>query len=294
MTHTSALDLYTSLTINDDDVHAAVGIMQLCGEHMHRTQKHDHWYPTYDVPTFRGQLVAAAASLHVVTLDWKYLVATFTLSQQPRAYYTPGIWHNPDAKAAYLGRLAVLPVMQGRGIGKQVMRQIEQCVRAGGYGALRFDALTENTTLLSFYETLGYTRLRDVHKPYSVTCFEKTFEPLSSGFAFPCPACGFLTFAEGTGSYDICPICNWEDDGVQLNMPDLPGGANKYSLADAQARVIKKLPTHIQTHGIYDRDPQWYPLTQEDAYEMAQHHRKLLDAGDLTHLQQRYYWRDDV
>lgn len=36
---------------------------------------------------------------------------------------------------------------------------------------------------------------------------------------FPCPCCGFKTLTErfnpkeGTG-YDICPYCNWEDDGT--------------------------------------------------------------------------------
>lgn len=36
---------------------------------------------------------------------------------------------------------------------------------------------------------------------------------------FPCPCCGYRTLTEsfnpkeGTG-YDICPYCNWEDDGT--------------------------------------------------------------------------------
>lgn len=30
--------------------------------------------------------------------------------------------------------------------------------------------------------------------------------------------------------YDICEVCNWENDPVQLLKPDFAGGANKMSL----------------------------------------------------------------
>jgi hypothetical protein len=40
------------------------------------------------------------------------------------------------------------------------------------------------------------------------------------------------------GSYDICPICGWEDDPVQLRHPDLAGGANKVSLIEAQRNFM--------------------------------------------------------
>jgi hypothetical protein len=51
----------------------------------------------------------------------------------------------------------------------------------------------------------------------------------------PCPCCGYEVFAEPPGSYDICPICFWEDDVVQLAFPDLAGGANGCSLIEGQA-----------------------------------------------------------
>lgn len=52
--------------------------------------------------------------------------------------------------------------------------------------------------------------------------------------SYPCPCCGHLTFAEPPGSYEICPVCFWEDDQVQLRWPDYSGGANKPSLIRAQ------------------------------------------------------------
>ena len=30
---------------------------------------------------------------------------------------------------------------------------------------------------------------------------------------FPCPCCGNMTLAEN-GSYCICPVCKWEDNGI--------------------------------------------------------------------------------
>ena len=37
----------------------------------------------------------------------------------------------------------------------------------------------------------------------------------------PCPCCGFLTRSEPDhGKFEICSVCNWEDDDVQFNNPD--------------------------------------------------------------------------
>jgi hypothetical protein len=51
---------------------------------------------------------------------------------------------------------------------------------------------------------------------------------------YACPCCGFLTLSEGPGSYEICPVCYWEDDDVQLARPDVGGGANSVSLNEAR------------------------------------------------------------
>lgn len=44
-----------------------------------------------------------------------------------------------------------------------------------------------------------------------------------------CPVCGKYSFEED-GDYDICPVCEWENDGLQLEKPDYAGGANRLSL----------------------------------------------------------------
>lgn len=53
--------------------------------------------------------------------------------------------------------------------------------------------------------------------------------------AFPCPCCGFLTLAQRPpGTFDICPVCFWEDDQIQFRDPDYRGGANTVSLTEAR------------------------------------------------------------
>jgi hypothetical protein len=36
------------------------------------------------------------------------------------------------------------------------------------------------------------------------------------------------------GTFEICPVCFWEDDGVQLDDASLRGGANEVSLLEAR------------------------------------------------------------
>lgn len=57
---------------------------------------------------------------------------------------------------------------------------------------------------------------------------------------FACHCCGFLTMdADQSGSFDICDVCGWEDDNVQLAKPDSYGGANRVSLNEAKANFAK-------------------------------------------------------
>lgn len=51
---------------------------------------------------------------------------------------------------------------------------------------------------------------------------------------------GYKTFTEEPdGSYIICPVCFWEDDPVQLENPDLAGGANRTSLRQAHKNFME-------------------------------------------------------
>ncbi len=53
--------------------------------------------------------------------------------------------------------------------------------------------------------------------------------------SYPCECCGFWTLTDpATNSYEICPVCFWENDPVQSEDPLFAGGANVISLSDAR------------------------------------------------------------
>lgn len=38
--------------------------------------------------------------------------------------------------------------------------------------------------------------------------------------------------------YEICSVCNWENDPIQLTNPEFRGGANKESLLEARESYL--------------------------------------------------------
>lgn len=107
----------------------------------------------------------------------------------------------------------------------------------------------------------------------------------------PCPACGFLTFVEPPGSYEICVVCNWENDHVQLRYPLLETGPNANSLVDTQNWVLKHFPLSMTSAGRYRRDPGWRPLSEIEIRALRKRSRPVdyfeAAAGDSP----PYYWR---
>jgi hypothetical protein len=71
---------------------------------------------------------------------------------------------------------------------------------------------------------------------------------------FTCPCCGYKTFdGEAIGTYEICELCNWEDDPIQNADPDYEGGANGYSLREAQHFFLKENLDADE----YEKDEKW-------------------------------------
>jgi hypothetical protein len=109
---------------------------------------------------------------------------------------------------------------------------------------------------------------------------------------YPCPACGFLQFEEPPGSYDICRLCGWEDDHVQLAHPRFRGGANHVSLVEAQQKALRTYPLRVMKVGEWARDPSWRPLTDEEAEispDAPRSPRQYFDAAASE--EPGYYWR---
>ncbi len=120
---------------------------------------------------------------------------------------------------------------------------------------------------------------------------------------FPCPCYGYLMFGEPPGSYDICEICFWEDDVVQLAFPDLAGGANECSLIGGQVAFSEygaceqRVLPHVRPAGSGDaRESSWRPLDVTlDSYLRWSNRPN----HDLWHTVKDsreiclYYWRPD-
>ncbi|MBF5046007.1 hypothetical protein FGE12_26580 [Aggregicoccus sp. 17bor-14] len=112
----------------------------------------------------------------------------------------------------------------------------------------------------------------------------------------PCPCCGYLQFSEPPGSYDICPICFWEDDGLQLEFATtLEGGANHITLLEAQRNYrrfgacVESMRASVRAATSDDaRDPTWRPIDPEqDSFaDWDEDARERAPAGA-----DRYYWR---
>lgn len=46
---------------------------------------------------------------------------------------------------------------------------------------------------------------------------------------YQCPCCDYYTLS-ARGSYEVCPVCYWEDDGVGLSQLDEESRANHITL----------------------------------------------------------------
>jgi len=85
---------------------------------------------------------------------------------------------------------------------------------------------------------------------------------------FACPCCGYKTFSQKpNGSFDICKVCFWEDDPVQLENPEYEGGANKVSLRQGQKNFLifgaceSEMVKHVRKPLTEEqRDTHWKPF----------------------------------
>ncbi len=147
-----------------------------CGEHMHTHLSLNHWYPYATLEQFKEKV--KAATIYCVYFDDR-MIATFTLSTVPRAYYQPSHWRYHDANAVYLGNLAIHPDFQGKKIGSWCIQQIEKIAQSMGCSVIRFDCVQKHPWLCNFYEKMGYVPGAIIPMPEptgNLVCFEKKYE----------------------------------------------------------------------------------------------------------------------
>ncbi|MEP7338804.1 MAG: CPCC family cysteine-rich protein [Acidobacteriota bacterium] len=112
---------------------------------------------------------------------------------------------------------------------------------------------------------------------------------------YPCPACGFLVFDEPPGSYAICPVCEWEDDHIQLKHPAMSGGANSISLLEHQRKLLNVLPATLREFDGYKRAPDWRALIERDCADSLEPPNSGLDYFKAAaEPSPGYYWQEQI
>jgi hypothetical protein len=93
------------------------------------------------------------------------------------------------------------------------------------------------------YVALGfrYTGAAELERWQASPWEGRTLDIPAEPILHPCPCCGFRTMLDlERGSFDICPVCGWEDDRLQYADPDYRGGANEMSLNQARAKFAAR------------------------------------------------------
>lgn len=100
-----------------------------------------------------------------------------------------------------------------------------------------------------------------------------------------------MTLQNEYGSYAICVLCDWEDDGVQLANPTSEGGANKRSLAQARQVSLERYPPHVELAAGQRRSKKWRPLSSEEIESAnAKKHVKHWHTSAVLTESEAYWW----
>ncbi len=114
----------------------------------------------------------------------------------------------------------------------------------------------------------------------------------------PCPACGYYMFSALNEQSEICLICGWQNDLVDLQEMYRPMGSNRVSLEDAQKNFIEigateprfvteerfiKRPFARKPTSSDMRDQKWRPL------DRGRDKPRKIDP-DSNNLEDLYYW----
>ena len=102
-----------------------------------------------------------------------------------------------------------------------------------------------------------------------------------------CPCCGYRTLP-GRFDYDLCPVCWWEDDGVE---PWEYSGPNAQTLVEAQQeylaeqRPYRRRPGRVRAPKKKEaRDPDWQPFELTD---------ELLERAERARTEEEQSWEDE-
>lgn len=169
------------------EIEPAQEILRLCGLDMQERLGLSHWVPAYPLEAMRRS--AQERQVYAV-LHEDQVIATFTIGTEIPAFYKNilpiwEMWGMSAIRALYVNHLAILPSLQGQGLGRQCMQRIERFAIEQACEAIRLDAYAGHPGLHIFYPKLGFQPrgLFSVHTErhgYGETiCYEKLKQDFS-------------------------------------------------------------------------------------------------------------------
>ncbi|MGC2035342.1 MAG: GNAT family N-acetyltransferase [Thermoplasmata archaeon] len=131
----------------------------------------ERWWP---IPFPSGRIVPPVdrKEAYVGEIEGK-VVGFFVLT-----WADPAIWGDVPPDAGYVHLLAAERDPALRGLGRHLLGWAEERVRAAGRAKLRLDCIADNASLVRYYESVGFVRVRVVPSPVlgevrSIQLFER-------------------------------------------------------------------------------------------------------------------------
>lgn len=157
-----------------DDLDGVMGLVDACIRGMHHAGI-DQWDERYpDKAMLEGDLRSETAFLSVSSDAVTGLVVLNEI-QEPEYAEVP--WTLPG-RVAVVHRLMVAPMWEGHGVGRALMRFVEERATGLGYNCIRLDVFSLNARAVRFYECAKYRQAGSVRFRKGIFhCLEKALTP---------------------------------------------------------------------------------------------------------------------
>jgi GNAT superfamily N-acetyltransferase len=145
--------------------------------------------PNWPTPFPRRRVTAnaQAGELYLASLGREVVGTVALLWEDPFFWGDDGT----DGHAGYVHRLAVRRANAGSGLGARLLTWAADQVRAAGRSRVRLDIVSHNRPLRRYYESTGFTYVRDVTgewtardgapQPWSTSLYERPVEESRGG-----------------------------------------------------------------------------------------------------------------
>lgn len=158
------------------DVKAAFALLSRCKDNLIE-QGIFQWNAEYPKLEYVENDITKGSLAKLTNSDQLVGVISFDDFQEPE--YKTVNWKINCDSIAVIHRLAVDPLLQGRGFAKKLMDFAEKSISRSGFQAIRLDAYSGNEMLLRFYDKFGYKSVGEIYFPsrnLPFICMEKSIK----------------------------------------------------------------------------------------------------------------------